>query len=685
MPSHAAAKSQDKKSSAKAKNSAPASESSSVDATTSVAEETTPEPEALSTLRDKDASEADAANGAAVAEGETSPSPAMVEEPAQLIGEDSITQSEPEEPLEDEESKDAAAKMEVDEGVKEMFDEVNTMDEVDYEAIGTEGAEGSDDDDDEDNISDTNVDNEENEDKDQTLDMQAVLAGGKKQKESEIFVGGLDKAVVEDDLIKVFGVFGDVQSAKIVRHPTTNKSKGFAFIRFANREHTIKALIDLKDGTEIKGKHVRIQASQDNATLYLGNISKTWNRDNVVERLKSLGVEQFDNLILPSNPKNEEKIKGFAFLEFNSHSDAILACQRLRKPEADFGRDRTAKVAFAHASLHPCEDDMLQVKTVYFDGIPLSWNEEKVKEICKEYGQIEIVLLSRNISSRKRKDFGFVEFFSRESALACVEGINKAQIVNGDAKVVAHLARPKNKGQPVKQGSKGSSKIKNNGETIQEAGGIVKKRKASEEILLKDKKHKTKIANVSMLPTSQKKDSKFKSGLKATMSVRRKKNSGKVKDINGSDHPSKKMLQNHRYGKAYDLYFDKFGNRKRTYSAIREATTGALTSEYLARYETPLTRDEGYAYARTFDPQPRPSDLVPHAGYIPALKQDTSTYTYDRTRSENYSNDLQSNFGSSRATSRVPSSYYADYPSYQGAGYRHHSSGAYAQYGPYYY
>ncbi|KAI0500804.1 hypothetical protein KFK09_019021 [Dendrobium nobile] len=668
-----------------AKNPASASETSPADPSTLVADETTPEPEALSTLPDKDASEADAESGDALAEGKTSPSPAMVEEPADPIGEDSISPSKSEEPLEDadaelegEEASDVVAKMEVvqvEEGVKEIFGKVdNTIYKVEYEDTDADDAEDVDGDDD--NTSDADVENVENDDNDHTLDMQAALAEGKNQKGSQIFVGGLDKGAVEDDLIKVFGVFGEVQHARIVRNPTTNKSKGFAFIRFANSEHTTKALAELKDGTEINGKHVRIQASQDNATLYLGNISKTWTRDNVIERLKSFGVEQFDNMILPKDTMNEEKIKGFAFLEFNCHSDAILAFQRLRKPDADFGRDKTVKVAFAHASLHPSEDDLLQVKTVHLDGIPLSWDEEKVKEICKEYGQIQRVQLSRNFSSRKRKDFGFVEFSSRESALACVEGINNAQIVDGNAKVVANLAKPVNKGRLDKQGSKGGFKAKNGRETIQEAGGIVKKRKATEEILHKEKKHNPKIAKLSKPSTSQKRDSKGKSGLRVKMSIRRKKNSGKVTDSDISGRSSKKMPQNHSYGKVHDQHFYGLGNRKRAYSAIREANYGARTSAYPARY----------AYAGASEPQLRPSDLVPHAGYLPALNQGTSAHVYDQRRSGTYSSELRSNFGSGREISGVPTSYQSDYSIYQGAGYRHHISGAYAApRGPYYY
>ncbi|XP_042512517.1 nuclear localization sequence-binding protein-like [Macadamia integrifolia] len=201
-------------------------------------------------------------------------------------------------------------------------------------------------------------DNEEEEDP--SVYMEAPLTDRKKEKEFEIFVGGLDKEAVEEDLIKIFGEFGEIQSARIVKHQTTHKSKGFAFIRYVTAEQAKKVLFELKDGIEVRGKRVGISPSQDNDTLYMGNISKTWTKEQVLETLKSFGIEQIEEIYLPDDPKNEGKRKGFALLEFNTHSDAMAAFQRLRKPDAIFGCDRSAKVAFAQSSIHPSEEALSQ-------------------------------------------------------------------------------------------------------------------------------------------------------------------------------------------------------------------------------------------------------------------------------------------------------------------------------------
>ena len=69
------------------------------------------------------------------------------------------------------------------------------------------------------------------------------------------------------------------------------------------------------------------------------------------------------------------------------------------------------------------------------DGVPKSWDEERIKEELKKYGKIEKFQLSCNMPISKRKDYGFVHFPSHEEALACVEGVNNSELGEGDAKV----------------------------------------------------------------------------------------------------------------------------------------------------------------------------------------------------------------------------------------------------------
>ena len=67
----------------------------------------------------------------------------------------------------------------------------------------------------------------------------------------EVFIESLDRGAVEDDLIKVFGEFGEIRSARVVRNSTSNKSRGFAFLQHASVEQAKNALSHLKDGIQV--------------------------------------------------------------------------------------------------------------------------------------------------------------------------------------------------------------------------------------------------------------------------------------------------------------------------------------------------------------------------------------------------------------------------------------------------
>lgn len=510
--------------------------------------------------------------------------------------------------------------------------------------------------------------------------MQIPLTERKKQKEFELFIGGLDKGAVEEDLTKVFGVFGEIHSIRIVKHPVTKKSKGFAFIRYASIEHTKKALAELKDGTEVKGKKIRLSASQDNDTLYLGNICKTWNRDHVLETLKGYGVEQIEDMVLPDDPKSEGKIKGFAFLEFKSHSDAMQAFQRLRKPDAVFGRDVSAKVSFAQAPLHPSEEDLLKVKTVYMEGIPNSWDEAKVKDLCKQYGEIEKIQLSRNFTSSKRKDFGFVQFYSRDSAVACVEGINSINL-GEDVNVKADLAKPIYKSRLAKQ-SRGGYKVQKDGESKEEADKSKKKKKAKSKTVddMKETPPTLRTLGRSTTPKSQSKNSKDNKGFRTEQSGKGKQRGRKTMDTPavGNRQPSKKARREQNYGKGRGRSSTNFSNRGVTYPLSRYMPGQSAHAPPAFSY--PAQTYPGASVA-----QHRHTDLEPHAGYLPAAKPVQSSYEYDARRADAYAHHPRSSsgyFGGSVAPGSYPG--YPSYAGNQAASYPYPGSGAYAYRRPYY-
>ncbi|KAI7751576.1 hypothetical protein M8C21_004142 [Ambrosia artemisiifolia] len=186
-----------------------------------------------------------------------------------------------------------------------------------------------------------------------------------------------------------------------------------------------------------------------------------WNRMQVLQQLKEYGIENIEVLRMPEDTKADRKNKGFAFLEFHTHADAVAAFKRLKKPDVVFGRDISAKVAFSETP-KPSDEDLSQVNEVHLEGVTKDWTEEKVKDICKQYGEILKINLRPKTRS-KNKDFGFVTFSSSESALACVEGINNTAF-GVEPKIKASIAKAQQKGLNQKQGFHGGYKVEKQSE-----------------------------------------------------------------------------------------------------------------------------------------------------------------------------------------------------------------------------
>jgi heterogeneous nuclear ribonucleoprotein R len=70
---------------------------------------------------------------------------------------------------------------------------------------------------------------------------------------------------------------------------------------------------------------------------------------------------------------------------------------------------------------------LLQVKTIYVKNLPENASKEKIKEIFEIHGEVTKVVLPPAKAGNKR-DFGFVHFAERSSALKAVKGSEKYEI-----------------------------------------------------------------------------------------------------------------------------------------------------------------------------------------------------------------------------------------------------------------
>lgn len=74
----------------------------------------------------------------------------------------------------------------------------------------------------------------------------------------KLFIGNLDFTMTDDQLTSLFSAYGQVVAVNIVQDKFTHRSKGFAFVEFANEEDAVKAMSEL-DGTEQSGRKINVK------------------------------------------------------------------------------------------------------------------------------------------------------------------------------------------------------------------------------------------------------------------------------------------------------------------------------------------------------------------------------------------------------------------------------------------
>ena len=84
----------------------------------------------------------------------------------------------------------------------------------------------------------------------------------------KIFVGGLPTETNEEDLMKVFGKFGQVDNAKIVKQ-VNGMSKGYAFVTYALQEIADMVLTEYFDEIFFRSKNINIGPAMRRLAIFL--------------------------------------------------------------------------------------------------------------------------------------------------------------------------------------------------------------------------------------------------------------------------------------------------------------------------------------------------------------------------------------------------------------------------------
>ncbi|KAI5074337.1 hypothetical protein GOP47_0010298 [Adiantum capillus-veneris] len=256
---------------------------------------------------------------------------------------------------------------------------------------------------------------------------------------SEVFVGNISKDTMEEDLRELCTPCGDIFEVRVMRDKDRGDSvnKGFAFVTFTNKEYAQRAIETLND-CELKGRKLRFSSSQLKNKLFIGNIPKSWDKEELEKTLSEKGPG-IQNIELLKDPQNPDKNRGFAFVEYYNHACAEHSRRMLSAPGFKLGTN-TPTINWADS---PSGSDLAassQVKVVYVRNLPESATQEQLWKLFEHHGEITKVMLPQSKAGQPKRDFGFIHFADRSSALKAIEKSEK-YVLDG-RELETSLAKP---------------------------------------------------------------------------------------------------------------------------------------------------------------------------------------------------------------------------------------------------
>lgn len=77
----------------------------------------------------------------------------------------------------------------------------------------------------------------------------------------KLFIGNIEWGATEEDLKTLFGEYGEIEEAVIIKDRMSGRSKGFGFVTFANDADADKA-IEALNGHDLNGRELVVNEAR---------------------------------------------------------------------------------------------------------------------------------------------------------------------------------------------------------------------------------------------------------------------------------------------------------------------------------------------------------------------------------------------------------------------------------------
>ncbi|XP_062202161.1 polyadenylate-binding protein 7-like isoform X2 [Phragmites australis] len=261
---------------------------------------------------------------------------------------------------------------------------------------------------------------------------------------TEVFVGGLPRSATEGTLREVFSPCGEIVDLRIMKDQN-GMSKGYGFVRFAKREYANIAKRQ-KNGIELQGKRLAVDLSLDQDTLFFGNLCKEWSleefEDLIHKTFKDVVSVDLPMALNPSSSSKRHQNRGFAFVRFSSHAAAARVVRIGSRTDFLLGGILHPAINWAEKESHVDADEMAKIKTAFVGNLPENVNEDYLKKLFEQFGEVARVAISR----KGQYPVGFIQFSSRPELDNAIEEMDGKTVRGPDRgpafKIQVSVARP---------------------------------------------------------------------------------------------------------------------------------------------------------------------------------------------------------------------------------------------------
>ena len=264
---------------------------------------------------------------------------------------------------------------------------------------------------------------------------------------ANLFVKGISPDAQPRQIYELFAKFGEIISCKICENEDGDLL-GYGYINYYDLDSAKNAIENLNktkfldsvlEVEHFQRKNERLQAPQENCTLYIKNIPEKYTN---LEELKKL-FSKFGKITFSKIYKDNERY--FAIIMFSDADSANKAKEELNNKKLD-EKDEL-----------PLYVDSLQKKSERKRMLTTELTEEKLKEIFSKIGEVKSVKIDKYILQTKvngenvdlidSRGFGFVCYKNEEDAKKAMEEFNEKKLPgfeNSHLPVLVSKFMPKN-------------------------------------------------------------------------------------------------------------------------------------------------------------------------------------------------------------------------------------------------